>query len=66
MRISFAQLAFLEINQKHLYFFMADGCVRQLPGSMSEFEVLKLGGMQKVFSISKLTGRVMIDGELKD
>ena len=28
--------------------------------------VLKLGGMQKVFSISKLTGRVMIDGELKD
>jgi len=37
-RISFAQLAFLEVNQKHLYFFLADGCVRQLPGSMSEFE----------------------------
>lgn len=37
-RISFAQLAFLEVNQKHLYFYMADGCVRQLPGSMSEFE----------------------------
>ena len=28
--------------------------------------VMKLGGMQKVFSISKLTGRVMTDEELKD
>jgi len=26
--------------------------------------VLKLGGLQKVFHISKLTGRVMIDEEL--
>lgn len=26
--------------------------------------ILKLGGLQKVFHISKLTGRVMIDGEL--
>lgn len=28
--------------------------------------VLKLGGLQKVFFISKLTGRIMIDEELKD
>jgi len=37
-RIPFAQLAFLEVNQKHVYFYLADGCVRQLPGSMAEFE----------------------------
>ena len=37
-RIPFTQLAYLEVNQKHLYFYMTDGCVRQLPGSMSDFE----------------------------
>lgn len=37
-RIPFAKLSFLEVNQKHLYFFMTDGDVRQLPGSLSEFE----------------------------
>lgn len=41
-RIPFAKLSFLEINQKHLYFFMTDGDMRQLPGSMSEFEDLLL------------------------
>lgn len=37
-RIPFAQLSYLEVSQKHLYFYMADGCVRQIPGSMAEFE----------------------------
>jgi len=37
-RIPFDELSFLEVNQKHLYFYLADGSVRQLPGSMSEFE----------------------------
>lgn len=37
-RIPFALLSFLEVNQKHLYFYLADGGVRQLPGSMAEFE----------------------------
>ena len=37
-RIPFAQLAHLEVNQKQLYFHMADGCVRQMTGSLSVLE----------------------------
>jgi len=37
-RISLAQLSYVEVNQKHLYFHLAGGDVRQLPGSMAEFE----------------------------
>ena len=37
-RIPLAHLTHLEVNQKQLYFYMADGCVRQLTGSLSVFE----------------------------
>lgn len=49
-RIPFARLSFLEVNQKHLYFFMTDGCVRQMPGAMSEFEeqLLSRPGFAKI------------------
>jgi len=41
-RLPFARLSHLEINQKKLYFFMTDGEIRQIPGSMSEFESILL------------------------
>jgi len=37
-RIPFAKLSYLEINQKKLHFYLTDGQVRQIPGSMAEFE----------------------------
>ncbi|MBE5767656.1 MAG: response regulator transcription factor [Clostridiales bacterium] len=37
-RIPFYHLSHLEVNQKKLYFYMADDCVRQLTGSISAFE----------------------------
>lgn len=37
-RIPYAQLSFMEVNQKHLYFYLTDGSMRQLPGTMAEFE----------------------------
>lgn len=37
-RIPFSQLSCLEINQKRLYFYLLDGQIRQIPGSMSEYE----------------------------
>ena len=38
LRILIPQLSHLEVNQKHLYFYMNDGSVRQLMGSISAFE----------------------------
>lgn len=38
MRIPVAQLSHLEVNQKRLYFYMVDGCVRQLAGTLAEYE----------------------------
>ena len=37
-RIPYAQLSHLEVNQKQLYFHLTNGQVRQLPGTMAEFE----------------------------
>ena len=37
-RIPFAQLSHVEVNQKRLYFHMADGQLRQIPGTMAEYE----------------------------
>ena len=41
-RIPFSRLSHLEINQKKLYFFMTGGEIRQIPGSMAEYESLLL------------------------
>lgn len=41
-RLPFNQISYLEVNQKKLYFFLADGQIRQIPGSLSEFEHLLL------------------------
>ena len=37
-RIPFAQLSHVEVNQKHLYFHLSDGQLRQIPGAMAEYE----------------------------
>lgn len=41
-RIPFSSLSHLEINQKKLYFFMTSGEIRQIPGSMAEYESILL------------------------
>lgn len=41
-RIPFSRLSHLEINQKKLYFFLTGGEVRQISGSMAEYESLLL------------------------
>lgn len=42
IRIPFSQLAFVEVNGKHLYFNLADGQVRQTAGSLREYETALL------------------------
>jgi len=37
-RIPYAQLSYVEINQKRVHFYLADGQVRQVYGTMAEFE----------------------------
>lgn len=37
-RIPYAQLSHVEINQKHLYFHLANGQLRQISGTMAEYE----------------------------
>jgi len=41
-RLPFAHLSHLEINQKKLYFFLTNREIRQIPGSMAEYEKLLL------------------------
>lgn len=38
IRVPFSQLAFVEVNGKHLYFNLTDGQVREVSGSMKEYE----------------------------
>ena len=38
MRVPFSQLTYVEVNGKHLYFNLADGQVREVVGSMKEYE----------------------------
>lgn len=38
IRILFSQLAFVEVNGKHLYFNMTDGSVREVFGTLKEYE----------------------------
>ena len=49
-RIPFYHLSHLEVNQKQLYFYMVDGCVRQMTGSISAFEdkLLSHSGFAKI------------------
>lgn len=37
-RIPFSRLSHLEISQKKLHFYLTDGQMRQIPGSMAEYE----------------------------
>ena len=38
VRVPFSQLTYVEVNGKHLYFNLADGQVREVVGSMKEYE----------------------------
>lgn len=38
IRVPFSQLAYVEVNGKHLYFNLTDGQVREVSGSMKEYE----------------------------
>jgi len=42
IRIPFSQLAFVEVLNKHLYFNLVDGSVREVFGSLSDYEALLL------------------------
>ena len=42
VRIPFSQLAYVEVNGKHLYFNLADGQVKEVFGSLKEYEGLLL------------------------
>lgn len=43
IRILFSQLAYVEVNGKHLYFTLTDGSVREVFGTLKEYESLLLG-----------------------
>lgn len=38
LRVPFARLSYLEVNQKKLFFYLTDGQVRQIPGTIARFE----------------------------
>ena len=38
IRIPFSRLAYVEVNQKHLYFNLTDGSVREVAGSLRRYE----------------------------
>lgn len=42
VRIPFSQLSFVEVNRKHLYFNLTDGQIREVFGSLRDFEPLLL------------------------
>lgn len=42
VRVPFSQLAFVEVSGKHLYFNLTDGSVREVFGTLSEYEGLLL------------------------
>ena len=75
IRIPFAHLSHLEVNQKQLYFYMADGGIRQLTGSMSVLEdrLLSQPGFAKIHrsyivnlqhvSVLSPKGCIMFNGE---
>lgn len=42
IRIPFSHIAYVEVNNKHLYFNLTDGQVREVTGSLNEYEPLLL------------------------
>ena len=42
IRVPFSQLAYVEVNGKHLYFNLTDGSVREVFGTLKEYEPLLL------------------------
>lgn len=42
IRLPFSQLTYVEVSGKHLYFNLADGSVREVVGSLNEYEPLLL------------------------
>lgn len=42
IRVLFSQLSYVEVNGKHLYFNLTDGSVREIYGTMKEYEKLLL------------------------
>lgn len=42
IRLPFSQLTYVEVNGKHLYFNLTDGSVREVVGSLNEYEPLLL------------------------
>ena len=42
IRIPFSQLTYVEVNGKHLYFNLTDGSVREVFGTLHEFEPMLL------------------------
>lgn len=46
VRIPFSQLAYVEVNRKHLYFNLVDGQVREVAGFMKDYEELLLSRME--------------------
>lgn len=42
IRVLFSQLTYVEVNGKHLYFNLTDGSVREVYGSLNEYEPLLL------------------------
>ena len=43
LRLPYAQISFVEVIRKHVYFHLADGTVREVPGSLKDFEAALLG-----------------------
>lgn len=43
VRVPFSQLTYVEVSGKHLYFNLTDGSVRQVYGTLKEYEPLLLG-----------------------
>ena len=43
IRVPFSQLTYVEVNGKHLYFNLTDGSVREVFGTLKEYEPLLLG-----------------------
>ena len=42
VRVPFSQLSYVEVNGKHLYFHLAGGTVREVAGSLKDYEPLLL------------------------
>lgn len=41
-RLPFSQIAYVEVNGKHLYFNLADGDIREVSGSLKDYEAILL------------------------